>query len=74
MDEIDKLKETISLLIEKRRLSQKALRARCVYLSKEGERQLHELVKIWGENPSATVRRALDIAYRQVTEKKSFTL
>lgn len=50
--------------------AQKSTRIRCIYLSKEAERQLEVLIKAWGENPSMIMRRCLDLVYNQLFNAK----
>lgn len=55
---------------QEKKKAQKSTRIRCIYLSKEAERQLDVLVKAWGENPSMIMRRCLDLVYTQLFNPK----
>lgn len=65
-DDVEKLKERLAKLVNNKKRAQKSTRIRCIYLSKEGERQLSALAEAWGENPSTIVRHCLDMAYNKV--------
>lgn len=63
MNDLEQLKEQVEKLAKTKK--QKSVRIRCVYLSKEGDRQLNALMEKWGENPSAILRHCLSLVYNQ---------